>query len=237
MRQVIVLIGLLFLFNCSDKSTGTDSNININIDIDSIMDTFTLTIKYKDTIWYDTVFFTDISSFNGLNWIGENREIKNYNVLLIDTIKEDTIKVKDTLGFFYDTVRHGLFTRHIALSYTSLKCYQNGVYHGDILEPCFNGRNTGTGRDTIKNFDDSPFIIYKYQNGQLHGSYTGYKINGKIDYTQEYYNGVRHGLYTKYLNSGGIWYLYCYLNGVLHSTATEEEQREEENNPNSFSCP
>ena len=242
MKKVIVLIGLLFLFNCSDESTGTDSTIKtdstINIDsIVNIIDTFTLTIKYKDTMEYDTIFFTIIPSFNGLNWIGEDREIKAYNVLLIDTIKEGRIKVKDTLGFFYNTVRHGIFTRYIYSGYnTSLECYQNGVYHGDTLEPCFNDRNTGTGVDTLKDLRDSLYLVYEYQNGQLHGLSTWYKINGKIDHTQEYYNGVRNGIYTRYLNGGGIWDLHCYLNGVLHSTATEEEKREEENNPNSFIC-
>ena len=152
-------------------------------------------------------------------------------------------------------------------SITQLLCFSTGVLERrKDIEPCLNRRNTGTGTDTIKDLRDSIYITYGYQNGQLHGLYTRYhnpyinSYNNSIHFFH-YKDGKKHGLFTFYYEAGQIkskgnfkegkqdgltWYyhddnsiraLECYQNDTLHTEATEEEEREEENNPNSFSCP
>ena len=66
-----------------------------------------LTIEYRDTIEYDTILFNDTSynDTNRIDSIVRKGKRKNYNILVKDTIREDTVKEKDTLGAFYDTVR------------------------------------------------------------------------------------------------------------------------------------
>ena len=154
----------------------------------------------------------------------------------------DTIKgLNDSLYITYEYNSgqlHGLFTRYYIGDFSDyiddFYCYQNGINLSDSLAPCLNGRNKGTGVETIIDLRDSISITYEYENGQLDGLFTRYGFyDGAISYTREYKNGKRHGLYTSYNSDSSISSLYCYQNDIIHSTATEEQR----NNPNSFTCP
>ena len=214
-------------YNVLVKDTIREDTIKEKDTLSFLYDTVRLSkilrIEYKNIIEYDTILFTDTSyrSINSIHHIEEKRKIKNYNVLLTDTIKEDTSKGKDTLSSFYNNeVNHGLYTRIlINKGIWYLHCYHNGINLETNLRPCLNGRNTGRGRETIRDRRDSLFLVYEYQNGLIHGLFTIYN-NGIIDYTQIYKNGERHGIKTNYLNYPSIDYLECYQNDTLQSTET-----------------
>ena len=223
----IVRKGKRTTYNVLVKDTIREDTIKEKDTLSFLYDTVRLSrilrIEYKNIIEYDTILFTDTSyrDIHSIHSIQEKRKIKNYNVLLTDTIKEDTSKGKDTLSSFYNNeVNHGLYTRIlINKGIWYLHCYHNGINLETNLRPCLNGRNTGTGTETIKDRRDSLFLVYEYKNGLIHGLFTIYD-NGNIDYTQIYKNGERHGININYLDYPSIDYLECYQSDTLQSTET-----------------
>ena len=112
-----------------------------------------------------------------------------------DNIKDQ----RDSIYLIYgykDGQLHGLDTRYNTdgtINY--LVCYQNGVRQAysllDSLLPTCRGFTTGTGTDTIRDLRDSIYLIYGYQNGQLHGLYTYYYTGGRILFLDCYQNGAQ----------------------------------------------
>ena len=75
---------------------------------------------------------------------------------------------------------HGLsFRYHSDGSISQITCYQNGVSRLDSLVVCRG--LSGSGMDTILDLRDSIYLIYSYQNRNLHGIYTGYGSDGSIE--------------------------------------------------------
>ena len=124
----------------------------------------------------------------------------------------------DHTTHYQNGLRHGVTTKYRTDgTIDSLQCYQEGALQAnrllDSLLPTCRGFATGTGTDTIRDLNDSLYLIYDYQNGQRHGLYTSYRTDGTIDYTSNYQNGQLHGLYTYYNSNGSISSLYCYQSG------------------------
>ena len=105
----------------------------------------------------------------------------------------DTIRdLRDSIYLIYgykNGQQHGLYTKYDTSYNTdgtilSLSCYQNGQSNYGLLPTC-RGFSTGTGTDTIRDLRNSIYLIYEYQNGQLHGLYTYYNTDGTIYYTAQ----------------------------------------------------
>ena len=138
-------------------------------------------------------------------------------------IGTDTIRsLNDTIYLIYAYQNgrlHGLYTLYRSdSSIFNLDCYQNGQETNLLI--C-RGFDTGSGTDTIRDLRNSIYLIYAYQNGQLHGLYTRYWNNDSVSQIGNYQNGQLHGLLTDYRTDGSTFQTKNYQNGQLHGLWTK----------------
>ena len=212
-----------------------------------------LRIEYREIIEYDRVlilfndtFYNEIEP-NRIDSIVEKTKRKNYNILVKDTIREDTLQEKDTLSSFYNNeinkiggikktfsyynnhsimetveyeneLMHGWNTRYNPNGYISeLDCYQNNNLQE--ITSCLN--LVGTSPDTIKDLRDSLYLIYEHSGGLRHGFYTAFHENGHIKYLRYYQNGTLHKTTTfSYYNNHSIMETVEYENELKHGWHT-----------------